>query len=104
MAKTQPNANQEAKPASVDVVAALRQFTAQVPDHARIYIESATELVAGLLDQPHEGASQAAAASDDAILSDLRRLAARLSNRAARVHIECAIQEAEDWRHGKDAF
>lgn len=104
MATTKPNPNNETEPPSVDVVAALRRYAAETPDHARTYIECAAEMVAALLNQPSEAASQTAAASDDAILSELRRLAARLANRGARVHIECAIQEAEDWRHGKDVF
>lgn len=94
------DANREA-----DLMAALRQFAGQIPEQqARTYIETATEMVAALLNQPGEAASPATVAGDDAILSELRRLAARLNNRAARVHLECAIQEAEDWRRGKDVF
>jgi hypothetical protein len=36
------------------------------------------------------------------ILRALKRIASRLDDRRARVHIAAAIQEVEDWRNGKE--
>jgi hypothetical protein len=36
------------------------------------------------------------------VLRALKRIASRIEDRRARVHIAAAIQEVEDWRNGKD--
>jgi hypothetical protein len=36
------------------------------------------------------------------ILRALKRIASRIDDRKARVHIAAAIQEVEDWRNGKN--
>ena len=36
------------------------------------------------------------------ILRALKRIASRIDDRRARVHIAAAIQEVEDWRNGKE--